>query len=128
MSDKKRPAGKAITGACNLAFLFLAVSGRICGGRASGRKTRDGRGALQWRIAWPGARLEQYRDGNLGRRVRSWTRFLHTSEALGPVGRFAAGLASLGSVVLVYTGFALALRPWLRWREKKSSAGHESVR
>ena len=53
---------------------------------------------------------ETYADQNAGRKVRSWTRFLHTGEALGPVGQFIAGLASLGGVVLVYTGFALAIR------------------
>lgn len=51
-----------------------------------------------------------FADQPLGRQVRSWTRFLHTGEALGYVGQFVAGLASLGGVVLCYTGFALAWR------------------
>ena len=59
-------------------------------------------------------RSETYADYNTGRRVRSWMRFLHTGEALGPVAQFIAGLASLGGVVLVYTGFALAVRRFLR--------------
>ena len=66
-------------------------------------------------------RSEKYSDYNTGRRVRSWTRFLHTGEALGPVGQFVAGLASLGGVVLVYTGFALALRRFLRRNQTESS-------
>jgi uncharacterized iron-regulated membrane protein len=37
-------------------------------------------------------------------------RFLHTGEALGWPGQLLAGLFSLFSVVLVYTGFALAWR------------------
>lgn len=47
---------------------------------------------------------------NAAQRVRSWTRFLHTGEALGGVGQFLAGLACLGGCVLVYTGFALSWR------------------
>jgi uncharacterized iron-regulated membrane protein len=59
-------------------------------------------------------RADKYSDYNLGRRVRTWTRFLHTGEALGPIGQFVAGVASLGGVFLVYTGLALALRRFLR--------------
>ena len=66
-------------------------------------------------------RADKYSDYNTGRRVRSWTRFLHTGEALGPIGQFVAGLASLGGVVLVYTGFALALRRFLRRNETRSN-------
>lgn len=51
-----------------------------------------------------------YADLNAAQRVRSWTRFLHTGEALGWLGQFVAGLASLGGCVLVYTGFALSWR------------------
>ncbi|HEY0550897.1 MAG TPA: PepSY-associated TM helix domain-containing protein [Verrucomicrobiae bacterium] len=67
-------------------------------------------------------RAEKYADYSLGRRVRSWTRFLHTGEALGPAGQFVAGLASLGGVVLVYTGFALAVRRFLRRTDPKPTA------
>jgi len=66
-------------------------------------------------------RAERYADYNLGRRVRSWTRFLHTGEALGPVGQLVAGLASLGGIVLFYTGLALAVRRFLRWRRPISN-------
>jgi uncharacterized iron-regulated membrane protein len=45
-----------------------------------------------------------------GRQARSWLRFLHTAEALGPLGQTIAGLASLTSVIMVYTGLALAYR------------------
>jgi uncharacterized iron-regulated membrane protein len=37
-------------------------------------------------------------------------RFAHTGEVLGLTGQTLAGLVSLASVVLVYTGIALALR------------------
>jgi uncharacterized iron-regulated membrane protein len=51
-----------------------------------------------------------YADLNAAQQVRAWTRFLHTGEALGPIGQFVAGVASLGGVFLVYTGFALSWR------------------
>jgi uncharacterized iron-regulated membrane protein len=52
-----------------------------------------------------------------GQQVRSWTRFLHTGEALGPLGQLAAGLACLGGCFLVYTGFALS---WQRFFGRKA--------
>jgi len=55
-------------------------------------------------------RKEGFGDYNLGRQVRSWTRFLHTGEALGFIGKAVVALASAGAVLLVYTGFALAWR------------------
>lgn len=70
-------------------------------------------------------RAEKYSDYNLGRQVRSWTRFLHTGEALGPIGQLVAGLASLGGVVLVYTGFALAIRRFLRRKDPKPTVTAE---
>lgn len=51
-----------------------------------------------------------------GRRLRSWLRFLHTGEALGRPGQAVAGIACLGSLVLVWTGFSLAWRRFLRSR------------
>ncbi len=57
-----------------------------------------------------------YASLNAAQRVRSWTRYLHTGEALGALGQAIAALASLGGCVLVYTGFALAWHRWRRWR------------
>jgi uncharacterized iron-regulated membrane protein len=55
-----------------------------------------------------------------GQRARSWIRFLHTGEALGVVGQTIAGLVSLTSAIMVWTGLALAWRrliqPLLRRR------------
>lgn len=45
-----------------------------------------------------------------GRQARSWVRFLHTGEALGIVGQTVAGLVSLTSMLMVWTGLALAYR------------------
>ena len=62
------------------------------------------------------------RDGYSGlsaaRKVRAWSRYLHTGEALGGFAQFIAGLASLGGCFLVYTGFALVWRRFLG-RERK---------
>ncbi len=60
---------------------------------------------------------EGYADLPKSRQIRSWTRFLHTGQALGLVGQLVAGLACLGGCVLVYTGFALA---WRRFFGKSS--------
>ncbi|WP_438480015.1 PepSY-associated TM helix domain-containing protein [Oleiharenicola lentus] len=62
---------------------------------------------------------EGYADLTTSRQVRSWTRFLHTGQALGWIGQLVAGLACLGGCFLVYTGFALS---WRRFFFKKKSA------
>lgn len=51
-----------------------------------------------------------YAEQNRAQQVRSWTRFLHTGEALGWAGQLVAGLASLGGCVLLWTGWALSAR------------------
>jgi uncharacterized iron-regulated membrane protein len=58
-----------------------------------------------------------YADLAAAQQVRSWTRFLHTGEALGWWGQLVAGLACLGGLFLVYTGFALS---WRRFFGKKT--------
>ena len=62
---------------------------------------------------------EGFGDFSTGRQIRTWTRFLHTGQALGWGGQFIAGLACLGGCFLVYTGFALS---WRRFFFKKKSA------
>lgn len=62
---------------------------------------------------------ETFSDFNLGRKVRSWTRFLHTGEALGVIGQSVAGIASLLSLLLIWTGFALT---WRRFFRRKATA------
>lgn len=64
-------------------------------------------------------RRESFSDFTPGRRARTWTRFLHTGEALGLVGQLVAGLACLGGGVLVYTGFALS---WRRFFPRRGTA------
>ena len=46
----------------------------------------------------------------------------HTGEVLGIPGQTIAGLATAGSVVLVWTGLALAWRRWRAWLKRRASA------
>ncbi|MBN4075990.1 PepSY domain-containing protein [Gammaproteobacteria bacterium AH-315-E17] len=54
-----------------------------------------------------------------GRQARSIIRFLHTGEALGIWGQTIAGLVSLISLLMVWTGLALAYRRLIRPLFKK---------
>ena len=45
-----------------------------------------------------------------GMRARRWVRLLHSGDAFGVPGQMVAGLACLGGCLLVYTGYAMALR------------------
>ena len=49
-------------------------------------------------------------------KARRYLRFVHTGEIYGLIGQTLAGLASLASVVLVYTGVSLAIRRLARMR------------
>lgn len=53
---------------------------------------------------------QPFESQSAGRQARSIIRFLHTGEALGLAGQTIAGLVSLTSVLMVWTGFALAYR------------------
>jgi uncharacterized iron-regulated membrane protein len=61
-------------------------------------------------------RWEPFASFSLGRKLRSWARFVHTGEADGVFGQSIAALASAGAALLVCTGFTLA---WRRFRERK---------
>ena len=61
------------------------------------------------------ARLQTFSDQNLGQRARSWLRFVHTGEFYGLAGQTVAGIASFAGVMLVITGFSLAVRRFLAW-------------
>ena len=62
-----------------------------------------------------------------GQKARSWIRFLHTGEALGIVGQTIAGLVSFTSILMVWTGLALAyrrlLQPLLRRKRATTTPG-----
>ena len=65
-----------------------------------------------------------------GRKAIGWLRFIHTGEAFGVAGQTIAGLASLGGVMLAWTGVALALRrfaAWRRRRERRASPAAEQA-
>ena len=59
--------------------------------------------------------------GSAGQKARRFLRFLHTGEVYGLIGQTLAGLASLASVVLVYTGISLAFRRLARMRRNAKS-------
>ncbi len=64
---------------------------------------------------------EPYTSVNLGRKLNSLARPIHTGEVLGLVGQVVIFLAAIGGSVLVWTGFALAyhrLKLWLAKRAK----------
>ena len=64
-----------------------------------------------------------------GQKARSWIRFLHTGEALGIVGQTIAGLVSFTSILMVWTGLALAYRRLLQplWRRKAVTTAPEAA-
>lgn len=68
-------------------------------------------------IAWA-----PFTSQTAGAQARRWVRFLHTGEALGLTGQTIAGLASFAGIIMVWTGFALALRRFLRWLTKLQRA------
>jgi uncharacterized iron-regulated membrane protein len=56
-----------------------------------------------------------------GQQWRSWVRFVHTGEAGGWWGETLAVLTACGAMVLSFTGVALALNRWQRWRRRVGS-------
>ena len=66
---------------------------------------------------------QPYEQSSLGQKVRGWLRYAHTGELGGWPAQFLAGLASLGGVVLVATGLALACRRlWAYVRPRQADA------
>jgi len=49
-------------------------------------------------------------DRSSGLRARVWIRFIHTGAGFGFWGKVVASLFTTASLVLIYTGFALAWR------------------
>jgi uncharacterized iron-regulated membrane protein len=69
------------------------------------------------------AKWEPFARLSPARRARSLLRFAHTGEVLGLAGQTAAGLVSLGTAFLVWTGIALALRRLVAWRGRRARLG-----
>ncbi len=68
---------------------------------------------------------QTFADQSRARQLRSLMRFAHTGEVLGIPGQTVAGIATAGSIVLVWTGFALSFRRcrgWLARRRTQSAA------
>ncbi len=70
-------------------------------------------------------KAENFNSLSSGRQLRSWLRFAHTGEIYGLTGQTIAGLVTAGSVVLVYTGTALALRRLAAWIGRRRDRSHE---
>jgi uncharacterized iron-regulated membrane protein len=60
------------------------------------------------------SKWEPYQNYSAGKQARYYIRYLHTGEALGIIGQTIAGLVSLFSAVMVWTGLALAYRKYLK--------------
>jgi uncharacterized iron-regulated membrane protein len=65
-------------------------------------------------------KFTRFQDRSPGLQARVWIRFLHTGGAFGITGKIIATAASLAALVLVYTGFALSWRRFLRDQKKSS--------
>ncbi len=72
-------------------------------------------------------KTEAFSDNSTGRRWRTILRFAHTGEVLGVFGQTLAGIASLGAVFLVYTGFALSWHRFRSWRARRERAANPAV-
>jgi uncharacterized iron-regulated membrane protein len=65
---------------------------------------------------------EDFSTQSPARQMRSIMRFAHTGEVLGLPGQTIAGIATAGSVVLVWTGIALAVRRGRAWMGRRARA------
>lgn len=59
---------------------------------------------------------------NLGRRLRMYARFLHTGELFGLIGQTVAALCTFATLILIWTGFALAFRRFFPKRGHAAAA------
>ncbi|MFV0338080.1 MAG: PepSY-associated TM helix domain-containing protein [Chthoniobacterales bacterium] len=67
---------------------------------------------------------ESFADYNLGKRLRTWVRFIHTGEVGGIAGEALALLSSLAALLLIYTGFYLSWKRLQNFR-KKAQLSHK---
>jgi uncharacterized iron-regulated membrane protein len=54
--------------------------------------------------------IHSWHDLSGGTRLLAWSRWLHKGEAFGRAGQSIAGLACVVMLILIYTGWALAIR------------------
>ncbi|HIG28062.1 MAG TPA: PepSY domain-containing protein, partial [Verrucomicrobiales bacterium] len=62
--------------------------------------------------------LHSWADLSSGTRLLAWSRWMHKGEAFGRPGQIVGGFACLMMLVLIYTGWALAIRRILRRRQE----------
>jgi uncharacterized iron-regulated membrane protein len=72
-------------------------------------------------------KFEPYASHNLGRQIRMWVKPLHTGEALGIVGQTIAAFGAAAALILVWTGFGLALRRFRQRRRGAATAGSNTA-
>jgi uncharacterized iron-regulated membrane protein len=72
-------------------------------------------------------RFEAFSGYSAGRQLRTWFRFIHTGEAGGIVGRTVAAFAAAGTAMMVWTGFWLAGRRFLRWRKREQAKAESTT-
>ena len=58
--------------------------------------------------------IHSWDDLSRGTRLLAWNRWLHKGEAFGRVGQIIAGLSCMVMLILIYTGWALAIRRLVR--------------
>jgi uncharacterized iron-regulated membrane protein len=83
----------------------------------------------QLSIARKDARIIRWEPFSANPRGRQWrldARSLHTGEIFGPIGQLIALLAALSLLLLVWTGFSLAIRRWLAWKTRKISLAKQA--
>ncbi|MEZ4700891.1 MAG: PepSY-associated TM helix domain-containing protein [Rhodothermales bacterium] len=68
-----------------------------------------------------------FEAGTSGGKWRAILRFAHTGEVLGFWGQTLAGLVTLGTILLAYTGAALSLRRFAAWRRRRAEAARRAV-
>lgn len=63
-------------------------------------------------------RWTRYLDNSRGRRWRLLAPSVHTGELFGPAGQTVVFITAMGTLLLVITGFSLAIRRWQGWRSR----------
>ena len=66
------------------------------------------------------AKTETFASMSAGKRLRQWARWVHTGEAGGWPGQVLAALSATAAAMLVWTGIALSLRRFARWRKARA--------
>lgn len=115
-AEQRMPGWTTITAqlpAASAKTISLSLDGGT-GGQPQLRSTLVIDRATAKEVAW-----EPFSSQSIGRRLRTILRYAHTGEVLGIAGQTIAGLVSLGTLVLAWTGLALSLRRFKAWRERR---------